>query len=147
MGALKRHDEEGVAYHVTTAIGGREPVLLDPLSAQIVVDGLQFLREERAYVLAYAVLPDHVHVLLLPRQPYGLSQVMQTFKGHTAYEINRLMGRRGALWQKSFFDRAIRGTRQLAATVAYIEGNPVKEQLEQYAASYAFCSAHPGRQS
>lgn len=41
------------------------------------IDSLQFVRRGRAYLLGYAILPDHLHVLLIPRGRQTISGLMQ----------------------------------------------------------------------
>jgi REP element-mobilizing transposase RayT len=130
-----------MCYHVVTATRDREPVFSDVACARIVVDALQFVRRERAYLLAYALMPDHMHAVLVPRDGHSISQVMQTIKGYTARAINEQHGRQGRLWQRSFHDRTIRDERQLFDTIEYIHMNPVVGDLTERPRAYEFSSA------
>ena len=95
-------------------------------------------------VLAYAVMPDHLHLLLVPRPSMTLSEVMRLIKGSTARQLNLLKGERGSIWQQSFHDRVIRDETHLQATIAYIHENPVTEGLVVTPGEYEFSSAFPG---
>ena len=147
MSRLRRFLLENHCYHVSTATAGRQPVFSNAAAAQVVVDALRFLRRERAYVLAYAVMPDHIHVLLVPRAPQTVSSLMQSLKGFTSRAINAQLGRHGALWQESFYDRVIRGDQHLMEAIEYVHGNPVAAGLAQRPEDYPFCSAHPQSQT
>ena len=69
---------------------GRRPIFTDAAAAQVVVDALNSIRGEKAYVIAFVVMPDHLHALLVPKEPLTISEVMRSLKGSAAREINRL---------------------------------------------------------
>jgi len=142
MGKLLRFLLEGHCYHVTTRTRGAAPLLRDPANARVVVEALQFVRGDRAYLLGYAVLPDHLHAVLVPRGHETISRVMQSIKGYSARVVNAAQGRSGALWQRSFYDRVIRNEPQLIETLEYIHRNPVAAGLAGTPEEYPFSSAH-----
>ncbi|HLF72644.1 MAG TPA: transposase [Dehalococcoidia bacterium] len=143
MTKLNRFVLENHCYHVTSATRGREPIFADERAATILQDALQFVRRERAFVLAYAIMPDHFHALIAPRAPFTVSQVMQSLKGFASREVNRLNDTKGPIWQQSYYDRIIRDERQLADTIEYIHMNPVKDGLVARPEDYRFSSAAP----
>ncbi|MCH7837811.1 MAG: transposase [Chloroflexi bacterium] len=126
---------------MVSATRGRAPVFLDPNCASVVVEAVQFARRERAYVLAYVVMPEHFHALLVPRDGTSVSQVMQSIKGYTARLVNKSMDRRGPLWQRSCYDRMIRDDRQLLEAVNYVHANPVVAGLVENPEAYLYSSA------
>lgn len=132
---------------MTTRTRGGAPVLRDPANAQIIVDALEFVRRDRAYLLGYAVLPDHLHAVLVPREQHPISALMQSIKGYSARVINARGGHRGALWQASFHDRVIRDEAHLLETLEYIHRNPVAAGLASTIEEYLFSSAHPTAQT
>lgn len=107
------------------------------------MDAIRFVRlEGRAHVLAFAVMPDHLHLLLAPRDGARLPVVMHTVKSHSAHEINRRLGSKGKIWQQGYYDRVIRDYSQLEATTHYIHQNAVEAGLCKAADEYLFSSAH-----
>ena len=60
---------------------------------------------------------------------YKLEDVIQGWKGYAAHEINRLLNRKGTLWQRDYFDRLIRSRKHFDYCVNYIRGNPEKARL------------------
>lgn len=141
MGKLHRFHLESQCNHVITATWDRDPLFRDRRNAETVVSALQFVRSERAFLLAYAVMPDHVHLVLVPKAGHDISRVMQTVKGYAARVINQRRGVRGRLWQRSFFDRMICDDRQLQETVNYVHMNPVAAGLAEIPEAYQFSSA------
>jgi len=147
MATLRRIILPGYCYHVITVTEGRAPVFTDERNACVVLDALQFLRRRRAYLLGYVLMPDHLHALILPREPWGISQVVKTVKGYSARLINLASGRRGKLWQEEFYERVIRGEAHLLDAVAYLHANPVVAGMVDDPADYAYSSAFPGAQT
>ena len=103
--------------------------LKQPGVADIVEDSLLHGDGQRYRLLAWCVMPNHVHVLIEARENYPLSKVVQSWKSFTARLINRHPGRTGTVWMRDYFDRYIRDDHPLAAVIAYIHDNPVKAGL------------------
>ena len=141
MSRITRYDLENHCYHLTSATEDRRPIFQNPRWAGILVAAIHFLRSDRAFVLAYVVMPDHFHLLVVPRNNYKVSQLMQTVKGYTSRAINEARDTRGRLWQPSFHDRVIRGQRHLLDTVEYIHANLVKAGMVGRPSEYPFSSA------
>ncbi|MBI4664729.1 MAG: HsdR family type I site-specific deoxyribonuclease [Verrucomicrobia bacterium] len=76
-------------------------------------------------------MPNHVHVLFRTRSPHRLEEIVKSWKGFTAREINRRIGKTGTLWQEDYWDRLIRSSRHFAKCVEYIRENPSKAKLRQ----------------
>jgi REP element-mobilizing transposase RayT len=81
------------------------------------------------YVLrAWAIMPNHVHVLLDPLVP--LARVTMGIKRASAKDANAKLGSTGMpFWQDESFDHWIRNPGQFARIQTYIENNPVKARL------------------
>ena len=62
---------------------------------------------------------------------HSLSSILQSWKGFSAREINRLLGRKGALWMDENFDHIVRSSEQLAHFQRYLAANPVKARLRE----------------
>ena len=143
MSKLTRFLLEGHCYHVTTRTKEDRPVFQEAANARVLLEALHFIRRDRAYLLGYAILPDHLHVVVAPRGAYTISRIMQTVKGYASRVINARNGQRGALWQVSFHDRVIRDEGHLVDTLDYIHRNPVAAGLAKTPEEYPFSSAHP----
>ena len=87
------------------------------------------LRRAHADILAYCLMPNHVHVILVPSTTVSLSSIMHSIKSFSAKEANRILGRQGRFWNNDYFDRFIRDEAHFNRTVEYIEMNPVKARL------------------
>lgn len=111
--------------------------------AHLAVDSLFRGVELGHYTLgAFAVMANHVHVLLLPE--ISPSCLLKSLKGHTAREANRLLGRTGEpFWQRESYDRCVRDSAEFSRIVAYIENNPRKAGLVDRPEEYAWSSGNP----
>ena len=76
---------------------------------------------------SWVVMPNHVHVLLTPRD--SLRRQIAWIKGRTAFEANRVMKRSGSFWAKDYFDRWIRTRNEWEKVIQHVERNPVKAGL------------------
>lgn len=86
-------------------------------------------------------MPDHFHGLLLIGEAVSLSEAMRLFKGRVAVEVNRLLMRKGPLWQATFHDHAVRREEDMEAMARYIVANPVRAGLVARVGDYPFWNA------
>jgi len=105
--------------------------LKQPAIADIVEDALLHWDGQRYRLLAWCVMPNHVHALIETREGSPLSGVLHSWKSFTAKTINQRLGRTGTVWMRDYFDRYVRDDHHLAAVIAYIHANPVKTGLVQ----------------
>lgn len=78
----------------------------------------------------YALMPDHVHLLVMPRG-CTLSQFLFRLQGASARYINRLMNRRGQLWDHFCYDRLLTTEKERSLALQYIHENPIKDGLPE----------------
>ncbi len=116
-------------------------LLGDPDSAVIVEGALLHFDGQRYDLAAWVVMPNHVHVLVRPREGWTLGELIGSWKRFSATRINRMSGGNGRLWQVAYFDRFIRDREHMNRTVAYIHENPVRAGLVTAAEEWDFSSA------
>jgi putative transposase len=117
--------------------------LRDPQIASMVVSVLRQGESERNFyrLAAFAVLSNHVHVLIEPRAP--TAKIMQWIKGTTAREANKLLNRTGEpFWQQESYDHWVRGYDEFQRVVRYIEFNPVRIGLVDSVEKWPWSSAY-----
>jgi putative transposase len=61
---------------------------------------------------------------------------MQAIKGASAHSVNKLLGRRGQLWQEEYFDHVVRTYENLRQKIEYIRQNPVRRKLARVPEDY-----------
>lgn len=112
-------------------------LLRDPRCASIVLHA----DDERYRLIAWCIMPNHVHVLVEQLQGWPLSTVVQAWKGASAHAINQKLARKGPLWRREYFDRFMRDEEHLHSTIDYIECNPVASGFVNGPADWQWSSA------
>lgn len=112
--------------------GHGECVLARPEIAQLVRDALRHFDGQRYDLLAWCVMPNHVHVVFSPRAGNDLAEILHSWKSYTANAINRILQRAGALWQAESFDHLVRDEADFASQVGYALRNPEKAGLQDW---------------
>lgn len=105
--------------------------LCDDRVAEIVAESLHY-RDGKVYRLdAFTIMSNHVHVVAKPLSHgdmtyHSVSSIMQSLKGYTAFNANRILRRDGEFWAHESYDHWIRGIEEWQRIVAYVLNNPVK---------------------
>lgn len=115
--------------------------LKQPAIADIVENALLHWDGQRYRLLAWCVMPNHVHVLVEAYEGWPLSGLLHSWKSFTAKAINKRLGQDGKVWMEDYFDRYIRDDLHLAAVIAYIHNNPVKAGLVSNEWEWPYSSA------
>ena len=114
--------------------------LRNPCAASVVEENWLHLDGTEYRLLAWVVMPNHVHLLVEIWQ-VPQAELIQNWKGFSARRINRRLGRRGELWQDDYWDRYIRDEAHYRKVVHYIENNPVQAGLVRSPEQWPFSSA------
>ena len=115
-------------------------ILKIPAVASIVIDSWQYFHNEHYELIAYVVMPNHVHLLVKTYPDYPLRNIVHSWKSYTAKEINKCIshGRdahapgflhKSEVWQANYWDRLIRHEKHFNSMINYIHENPVKAGL------------------
>jgi REP element-mobilizing transposase RayT len=112
---------------------------LDDAERDAVVEHLRRMGPGR--LLAFVVMPDHVHLLYLTESGEVLAKTLQALKGSSAHRLAKAAGRTAPIWQRDTFDRVVRDERELLDTWRYIEANPVRRGLCEVPETFRWSSA------
>ncbi len=107
-------------------------LLREPRCAEIVANALRHFDGGRYDLLAYAVMPNHVHAVVQPRQDHSLDKILHSWKSFTAHEINKHLGRSGTVWQAQYYDHLVRGEQDLGNQIRYVMQNPAKAGMPDW---------------
>lgn len=91
-------------------------------------------------ILAYALMTNHVHLLLIPLSKTSLRFTLQFTHQRIADHINSQMGWTGHLWQQKFYSSPV-DDEYFWIALRYIERNPVAAGLVKHPAEYQWSSA------
>jgi putative transposase len=129
MARLARVVVPGVPHHVTQRGNRRQAVFFRDEDYR---DYLALLTEHAGKagvaVWAWCLMPNHVHLLLVPRDPDGLRAALGEAHRRYSRAVNLREGWRGYLWQGRFSSCPLDPDHGLAAA-RYIEQNPVRARL------------------
>ncbi len=118
----------------------------NPESAAFVQRSLLHFDGDRYRVLAWVIMPNHVHVLIDPVEP--IAKIIQGWKSFTARWLLAHNERLGLgipdphhVWMREYWDRFIRDDDHLRATIDYFHRNPVKAGLCREPGDWPWSSA------
>ena len=126
--------------------------LADPRLAQVVVDSLYWYSGKHYDLLAFAIMPSHVHWVFQPLRewlatlpespPTPRQRIQHSVNRYTAVRCNQLLGATGSFWQRESYDHWVRDADELERIIRYVEANPVKAGLATAPELWPFSSAY-----
>jgi REP element-mobilizing transposase RayT len=88
----KRYHQENKAYFITFNVDGRKEFFREELFCELFIAELKLVKELKKFKLhAFAVNPDHVHLLLTPGKEYNISEIMQSLKRNFSRNVNKII--------------------------------------------------------
>ncbi len=115
--------------------------LRDARIGQLVESALHHFDGQRYRLLAWVIMPNHVHTMIETITGFPLGRILHSWKSFTATEANRILNRSGMFWYPDFFDRFVRDEDHFNAAAHYIHDNPVRAGLVPRAEDWRFSSA------
>ncbi len=112
-----------------------------PQVGEICQSALRHFDGERYQLKAWCIMPNHVHVLLRVAT-VAMTEIVKSWKGYTARECNRLLGRTGSpFWADGYWDTYMRDEEHERRVIHYIENNPVKAGVASASREWTWSSA------
>lgn len=106
---------------------------------QYLVELSKGLREFRCVLLAYALMPNHVHLVLRDPEEH-LSQFMHAMNTRYTRYFNHRYGRVGHLYQGRFHARLVDRDAYLLEVTRYVHLNPVRARMVSRPEDYPWSS-------
>ena len=104
----------------------------DGAIASMVAGALQYFEGVRYHLLAWCVMPNHVHSLFQLLSAWDLSQVLHSWKSFTAHEAVKKFRCSHPFWQVESYDHLVRNENELLRAVSYVENNPIAAGLTDW---------------
>ena len=122
--------QNGSAVIITACIQDRKPAFSSISNIEMTLDSLRSATNlENCRCTLYVFMPDHLHLILRAREESSSPmRCMKRFKQQSGFRLAKV----GFKWQKDFYDRIVRGEKELVNQVRYIVGNPVRAGLVEY---------------
>ena len=116
-------------YSVTLCTAFRKPIFADlVIGKEAASQILQAALELQFDLIAYCVMPDHVHLLPAARsESSDLTLFVKHAKQATGFHYRQSTGR--SLWQPGYHDRILRDDEATLTVAKYILENPVRAGL------------------
>ena len=134
-------------------------ILRNPIIADMVQQSLLTFDSQRYRLLAWVVMPNHVHVLFQPMNGWTVAKIVAAWKKFTARKIRddewhscgstpgtpiSRLAANSPVWHREYWDRYIRDETHFQRAVEYIHFNPVKANLVAKPEEWPWSSAYPG---
>jgi len=141
MARIARVIVEGYAHHITQRGNRRLQTFFNEEDyAEYLRLMAEWLTKRDVSVWAYCLMPNHVHLLVVPATEDGLRRGIGEAHRRYSRRINFREGWRGHLWQGRFSSFILDDDHMLAAA-RYIERNPVAAGLVEAPWDYPWSSA------
>jgi len=131
----------GHPHHITQRGNYKQNVFFEN------IDYIRYLKWLNKYsnkyklsVLAYSLIPNHVHSIAVPANENSLSKTFHTCHMRYAQYFHKKNDLRGHLWQGRFYSCAL-DEKHLYAAIRYVENNPVRAKLVSEAEDWEWSSA------
>jgi REP element-mobilizing transposase RayT len=98
--------------------------------AEEVANALRYFDEKRYRLLAWCVMPNHVHVVARLFPGTTLATVLHSWKSFSSKHANQILGSHGVFWQREYYDHLIRDEEELQRAIRYVAENPAKAKLK-----------------
>ncbi len=157
MPSLRHYDNLGMARFITFSCYHRFRLLRHPRVIRIFLSELERLRRNGIVILGYVIMPEHVHLVLLPPDGIRLGVEVGRLKSRSAREmlpaLDDIYGQRteklrakrdGAerrvFWQRRCYDHNCRTPETAKEKIEYCHKNPVTRGLVSCPADYPWSS-------
>ena len=131
----------GVPVHAVQRGHCRQAVFFEDDDYQVYLHWLRVAAQRYdCSVHAYALMTNHIHLLLTPQAEDSLARLMQYLGRHYVPYINRRHGRSGTLWEGRYKASLVQQELYLLRCYHYIELNPVRAGMVEEPGGYRWSS-------
>ena len=133
---------EGYPHHVVHRGHNRQAVFRDNFDRDIFISMFSFyLKTSSCKLMAYCLMPNHIHLMLLPEKQDDLSNLLHRISFRYAMYFNSSSGRKGSLWESRYFSSVIVDDIYMWRAAKYICLNPVRAGIVDDPCDYHWSSA------
>jgi putative transposase len=141
MARIARVVAPDLPYHVTQRGNRRQTTFFNDGDYETYLDLMaEWCRRRGVEVWAYCLMPNHVHLIVVPRREDGLRRGIGEAHRRYTRQVNFRENWRGHLWQGRFASFPMDEAYLLCAA-RYVELNPVRAGLVDGAEDYRWSSA------
>lgn len=121
-------------------------MLTDSLAIEILLRNMDLCRKKYGFkLLAYVIMPEHVHLVILPTIDLRLGLMIREIRSHTAREyfaknLQMAESARRTFWMARCYDHNCRDKESVRQKIDYCHWNPVKRGLASKPDQYEWSS-------
>jgi len=131
----------GVPLHVIQRGNNRQACFFADEDYRHYLDQLRLCAQRTGCAVhAYALMTNHVHLLLTPREADAAGRMMKLLGQRYVQHVNRLYRRSGTLWEGRFRSCIVQDDAYLLGCSRYIELNPVRAGMVSVPSAYRWSS-------
>lgn len=131
----------GIPLHIVQRGNNRNPCFFCRADYQVFLSMLKdALAEFPCSLHAYALMPNHVHLLASPREAGAAASLMKRVGQRYVQYVNRRYARFGTLWQGRYHSSLVDTDRYFLACQRYIELNAVRAGIVAHPADFEWSS-------
>ena len=93
-------------------------------------------------LIAYSVLPEHIHVIIKPEKIYNYPKIIKSFKYSFTKNVGLVNPTYDNVWQNRYWEHTIRDEDDLKTHLDYIHYNPIKHGLVKNVKDWQYSSFH-----
>ena len=125
-----RHSSKNGIYFITFVVKDRRNIFSDFNIARMYINCMRASAiKMHVTIIAWVVMPDHVHLLLQIDGNRTQNEIMKHLKGYSARTLNKTIELVGQLWQESYYDYGLRSEKEVKPLARYIVANPLRAKL------------------
>ncbi len=143
MSRRRRYEVGGLPQHIVQRGNNRQACFVRERDYQFYRGCLRDASDKNAcQVHAYVLMTNHVHILVTPCNPGGISHMMQSVGSKYVQYFNSKYQRTGTLFEGRYKASLIESDRYFLACSRYIEENPVRAGIVSSPSEYRWSSYH-----
>jgi len=141
MPRIARIVATGYPHHITQRGNYRQTVFVKDSEYSGYLKWMdEYARKYKLSILAYCLMPNHVHFIVIPEEKDSLAKVFNTCHMRYSQYFNKKNHLTGHLWQGRFYS-CVLDEIHLYATCRYVENNPVRAKLVRKPENWQWSSA------
>jgi putative transposase len=118
-------------YAITILTHQRHRIFQRTANAELMIATLFRYRDQGRFALhAFAVMPDHLHVLITPAMDQSTARCIQFIKGGYSFAVRSQFP--GEVWHSGYHEHRIRDEDDFEAQKQYIANNPIRKNYLSY---------------
>jgi putative transposase len=130
-----------VPLHIIQRGNNRQVCFYSDDDYQFYLDWLkEYAEKAKCLVHAYALMTNHVHLLISPENQTSAGNMMKRLGQRYAQYVNRTYQRSGTLWEGRFRSCLTQEENYVLSCYRYIELNPVRACMVEHPAEYRWSS-------